>query len=134
MLFRSVAWSKEVTGSAGVDGIIDCLPPGAPASAMTRPLFALRRGGNMVNVGAVTENLTLNAFWMMTNRIGLKGSVWFTSGEGEEMVAMADAGMLDLSIFDHRVTPLSNINEGLAAMNDNKDGGFANYIINSAQA
>ena len=129
-----VAWAKEVTDGAGVDGVIDCLPPGAPASAMTRPLFALRRGGNMVNVGAVTENLNLNAFWMMTNRIGIKGSVWFTTAEGEEMVAMADAGVLDLSPFDHRVTPLADVNAGLSAMNDNRDGGFANYIIDPTQA
>lgn len=129
-----VAWAKEVTDGAGVDGVIDCLPPGAPASAMTRPLFALRRGGNMVNVGAVTENLNLNAFWMMTNRIGIKGSVWFTTAEGEEMVAMADAGVLDLSPFDHRVTPLADVNAGLSAMNDNRDGGFANYIIDPTRA
>ena len=88
----------------------------------------------MVNVGAVTENLNLNAFWMMTNRIGIKGSVWFTTAEGEEMVAMADAGVLDLSPFDHRVTPLADVNAGLSAMNDNRDGGFANYIIDPTRA
>ena len=76
--------------------MIDCLPPGAPASAMMRALYCLRRGGRAVNVGAVMETLPINAFWLMTNRIGLQGSVWFTTGEGEEMAAMAGAGTLDL--------------------------------------
>ena len=39
----------------------------------------------------VMETLPINGFWLMTNRIGLTGSVWFTTGEGEEMAAMAAA-------------------------------------------
>ncbi len=123
-----VAWAKRLTDGHGVDGMIDCLPPGAPASAMMRALFCLRRGGRAVNVGAVMETLPLNAFWMMTNRIGLQGSVWFTTGEGEDMVAMADAGTLDLSVLEHRVSPLSKVNEVLAGMDD-RNGGFTNFVI-----
>ena len=123
-----VAWAKKMTDGYGVDGMIDCLPPGAPASAMMRALYCLRRGGRAVNVGAVMETLPLNAFWMMTNRIGLQGSVWFTTGEGEEMAAMAAAGTLDLSVLEHRVSPLSKVNEVLAGM-DARDGGFTNFVI-----
>jgi alcohol dehydrogenase len=123
-----VAWAKAATEGHGVDGMIDCLPPGAPASAMMRALYCLRRGGRAVNVGAVMETLPLNAFWLMTNRIGLQGSVWFTTGEGEEVAAMAGAGTLDLSALEHRVSPLSKINEVLAGMDD-RNGGFTNFVI-----
>ncbi len=123
-----VAWAKAATDGHGVDGMIDCLPPGAPASAMMRALYCLRRGGRAVNVGAVMETLPLNAFWLMTNRIGLAGSVWFTTGEGEEMAAMAGAGTLDLSALEHRVSPLSKVNEVLAGMDD-RNGGFTNFVI-----
>jgi threonine dehydrogenase-like Zn-dependent dehydrogenase len=127
-----VAWAKEATEGHGVDGMIDCLPPGAPASAMMRALFCLRRGGRAVNVGAIMETLPLNAFWMMTNRIGLQGSVWFTTGEGEEMAAMAAAGTLDLSALEHCVSPLSKVNEVLGGM-DNRNGGFTNFVIDPAR-
>ena len=70
-----------------------------------RPLFALRRGGRGGTVGAVMETLPLNAFWLMTNRIGLQGSVWFDTGEGEDMAAMAAAGTLDVSPLEHRILP-----------------------------
>jgi D-arabinose 1-dehydrogenase-like Zn-dependent alcohol dehydrogenase len=123
-----VAWAKAATEGHGVDGMIDCLPPGAPASAMMRALYCLRRGGAAVNVGAVMEMLPLNAFWLMTNCIGLQGSVWFTTGEGEEMAAMAGTGTLDLSALEHRVAPLSQVNEVLAGM-DSRDGGFTNFVI-----
>jgi D-arabinose 1-dehydrogenase-like Zn-dependent alcohol dehydrogenase len=123
-----VAWAKKATGGHGTDGMIDCLPPGAPGSAMLRALFCLRRGGRAVNVGAVMETLPINAFWMMTNRISLQGSVWFTTGEGEDMAAMAAAGTLDLSVLQHRVSPLSKVNEVLAGMDD-RDGGFTNFVI-----
>jgi D-arabinose 1-dehydrogenase-like Zn-dependent alcohol dehydrogenase len=123
-----VVWAKKLTDGHGVDGMIDCLPPGAPASAMMRALFCLRRGGRAVNVGAVMETLPINAFWMMNNRIGLQGSVWFTTGEGEDMVAMAAAGTLDLSVLEHRVSPLSKVNEVLAGMDD-RNGGFTNFVI-----
>ncbi len=123
-----VVWARSKTEGHGVDGMIDCLPPGAPAAAMMRALLCLRRGGRAVNVGAVLETLQLNAFWMMTNRIGLQGSVWFTTGEGEAMAAMAGAGTLDLSVLEHRVSPLSKINGVLAGM-DARDGGFTNFVI-----
>ena len=128
-----VAWAKAATEGHGVDGMIDCLPPGAPASAMMRALYCLRRGGRAVNVGAVMETLPLNAFWLMTNRIGLQGSVWFTTGEGEEMAAMAGAGTLDLSALEHRVSPLSKVNEVLAGMDD-RNGGFTNFVIDPTRA
>jgi D-arabinose 1-dehydrogenase-like Zn-dependent alcohol dehydrogenase len=123
-----VAWAKAATDGYGVDGLIDCLPPGAPASAMMRALHTLRRGGRAVNVGAVMEMLPMNAFWLMTNRIGLQGSVWFTTGEGEEMAAMAGAGTLNLGVLKHRVSPLSQVNEAIAGMDD-RDGGFTNFVV-----
>lgn len=124
-----IAWARSITKGDMVDGVIDCLPPGAPPSALVRALHTLRRGGKAVNVGAVTDDVPLNAFWMVANRIGLEGSVWFTTAEGEEMAAMIAAGMLDLSSLQHRIAPLSVINEVLAEMGKNQDGGFANYVI-----
>ncbi len=127
-----VAWAKSMTDGYGVDGVLDCLPPGAPASSMMRALYSLRRGGRAFNVGAIMDKLFFDAFWLMTNRIGLQGSVWFTTGEGEEMAAMAAAGTLDVSVLEHRIFPLSQVNEALSSM-DNRDGGFTNFIIDPSR-
>ena len=128
-----MAWTKKLTEGYGVDCMLDCLPPGAPAAAMMRALYTLGRGGRAANVGAVMEVLPLNAFWLMTNRISLQGSVWFTTGEGEEMAAMLAAGTLDLSALEHRVAPLTEINQVIAGM-DERNGGFTNFIIDPTRA
>jgi D-arabinose 1-dehydrogenase-like Zn-dependent alcohol dehydrogenase len=123
-----VAWAKSMTEGYGVDSSLDCLPPGASAAAFMRPLFTLRRGGRAANVGGIREVLPLNAFWLMTNRIGLQGSVWFTTGEGEDMAAMVAAGTLDVSPLEHRIFPLAQVNDAMAALND-RNGGFTNFIV-----
>jgi D-arabinose 1-dehydrogenase-like Zn-dependent alcohol dehydrogenase len=128
-----IAWTRSLSGGYGVDCLLDCLPPGAPAAAMMRALYTLRRGGRAANVGAVMETLPLNAFWLMTNRIALQGSVWFTTGEGEEMAAMIAAGTLDVSALEHRISPLTRINEVIAGM-DERAGGFTNFIIDPSRA
>jgi D-arabinose 1-dehydrogenase-like Zn-dependent alcohol dehydrogenase len=121
-------WARKATDGDGLDTVLDCLPPGAPGEAMMRALRTLRRGGHAINVGAVMDQLPLNAFWLMTNRLGLAGSVWFTTAEGEEMAAMAKAGTLDLSVLDHQVSPLSKVNEAIAGMHT-RNGGFSNFVV-----
>lgn len=128
-----VAWAKSMTDGYGIDSSLDCLSPGANAAAFMRPLFALRRGGRAATVGAVMETLPLNAFWLMTNRIGLQGSVWFTTGEGEDMAAMVAAGTLDVSPLEHRVFPLSQVNDAMAALS-HRNGGFTNFIVDPTRA
>ena len=127
-------WSRELTDGYGVDGIIDCLPPGAPPEAMLDALGTLRRGGRLINVGAVNENVPLNAFWMMTNRITVQGSTWFTTAEAEELTSLLASGLVDLSVFTHHVWPLRQVNEGLDDIANNKSGGFANHVIDVSNA
>lgn len=122
------AWVRAHTDGYGADHLIDCMPPGAPAAAISRALAGLRRGGRATLVGAVMENLSINAFWLMTNAIRIEGSAWFTTAEGQEMAAMASAGTLDLDVMDHRVYPLAQVNEGLAAI-ERRHGGFDNFVI-----
>ncbi|MEA2982236.1 MAG: hypothetical protein QOF09_4059 [Alphaproteobacteria bacterium] len=128
-----VAWAKSLTDGHGVDSLLDCLPPGANAATMMRALYTLRRGGKAGAVGVVMETLPINGYWLMTNRIGLQGSVWFTTGEGQDMAEMASAGTLDVSCLDHRIFPLTQVNEALTGM-DNRNGGFTNFIVDPTRA
>ena len=128
-----IMWTRSATDGLFVDGVIDCLPPGAPANNLVRAIYSLRRGGAAVNVGAVTANLPLNGFWMVANQISFRGSSWFTTAEAEELASMSGSGLLDLSVFDHRISPLGKVNEALLSMSDNKDGGFANYVIDMSR-
>jgi D-arabinose 1-dehydrogenase-like Zn-dependent alcohol dehydrogenase len=56
------------------------------------------------------------------------GSAWFTTADGQEMADMAETGQVDLSVFEHEVFKLSDVNTALAVLK-NRNGGFSNYVI-----
>ena len=121
-------WAKGLTHGDGVDFLISALGPGAPARTMLDSLQAVRRGGRAVNVGAVAEPVLLDVHWLMDEQIQLIGSNWFTSAQGQEMAELARAGLLDLSVFEHRRFPLEEVNRAISGL-QNRHGGFSNYVI-----
>ena len=58
----------------------------------------------------------MDIHWPMDHQHSLIGSVWFTAGEGQAMVDMIDAGLLDLSPLQHNVFPLNRVNEAISAL------------------
>jgi alcohol dehydrogenase len=71
--------------------------------------------------------LPINAFWMMTNRIGLQGSVWFTTSRARTWPRWRQPARSS-RCCSTRVSPLSKVNDVLAGMDD-RDGGFTNFVI-----
>jgi alcohol dehydrogenase len=122
------AWARAHTEGEGADVGIDALPPGAPASSMVDGIRSLRRGGKYVNIGAVIGQVPLDVLRMMNDQIELVGSVWFTAGEGQAIADMAGAGILDLSVFEHRRYPLARVNEAIEGIKD-RNGGFSNCVV-----
>ena len=57
------------------------------------------------------------------------GRAWSTAGEGQDMADMAEAGTLDLSVFEHVCYPLERINEAISGI-ASRNGGFSNFVIN----
>ena len=121
-------WAKRLTGGEGVDFTISALGPGSPARTMLDSLKAVRRGGRAVNVGAVAEPVPIDVHWLMDEQLQLIGSNRFTSAQGQEMAALARAGLLDLSVLGHQRFPLEEINRAISGL-QNRDGGFSNYVI-----
>jgi threonine dehydrogenase-like Zn-dependent dehydrogenase len=121
-------WVHAVTHGEMADIFVDALPPGGPHSAFVDALFSLRRGGRAVDIGGLAGLVPLDVREMMDQQLELHGSGWFTSGEGQAMADMAEAGTLDLSIFEHVVSPLAQVNEAIAGIAA-RNGGFSNYVI-----
>ena len=121
-------WVKARTDGTGVDFMISALGPGAPASTMMDSLQAVRRGGRVVNVGAVAEPVPIDVHWLMDEQIQFIGSNWFTAAQGQEFAELARAGLLKLSVFHHHRFPLEEVNKAISGLK-NRDGGFSNYVI-----
>jgi alcohol dehydrogenase len=50
------------------------------------------------------------------------------------MAAMVAAGTLDVSPLEHRVFPLSRVNDAMAALGGHRNGGFTNFIVDPTRA
>jgi D-arabinose 1-dehydrogenase-like Zn-dependent alcohol dehydrogenase len=121
-------WSKALTDGDGVDVAIDALGAGALPASTLDALRSVRKGGRMVIIGGVSGDVPVNVKWLMDNSIQLIGSLWFSTGEGQEIADMAAAGTLDLSIFQPKAFPLSQVNELITHIED-REGGFTNFVV-----
>ena len=88
----------------------------------------MARGGIAVNIGAVAGDLPIDIHRMMDQQLRLIGSAWFTSGEGQAMADLVEAGVIDLSALEHQVFPLEQVNEAISGIAE-RNGGFSNFII-----
>lgn len=121
-------WARDRTGGEGVDVAVDCLGPGASHASFLEGLYAVRRRGTLVDVGAVAGDVPVNVHYMMDRGIRLLGSLWFTTHEAREMAGYAHTGRLNLSIFEHIVYQLEDVNEAISGIGA-RNGGFSNYVV-----
>ncbi|MGF6987382.1 alcohol dehydrogenase [Paraburkholderia atlantica] len=123
------AWAKEQTDGLGVDSVIDAIAPSPTNMQTTKDAIGcLRRGGRMVEIGAQINEVPINMHEMMCSALSIIGSLWFTVGEGQDMVNMIDAGTLDLSTFENHTYTLDQANEALLDA-EKRAGGFVNVVI-----
>jgi alcohol dehydrogenase len=121
-------WVKARTDGLGVDLFVDALSPGAPHEALQQGVRALKRGGKAYDIGAIAGMVGMDLHTMMDEQQSFEGSAWFTAGEGQDIADMAQAGTLDLSVFEHISFPLDRINEAISGI-ATRNGGFSNYVI-----
>lgn len=121
-------WAKSLTGGDGVHATLDCLGPGAPPETFLEGLYSLRRGGVMVDIGAVQGEIPIKLHFLSSANRLIVGSLWFSTEEARELAAMAETGALKVSIFEHHGQPLDEINAAIAGMATRR-GGFSNFVI-----
>ena len=121
-------WARAETGGMGVDSVVDAIGPGASHQITLDCIAALRRGGKLVEIGAMSDPLPLNLHQMMCAQVSVLGSLWFSVAEGQDLADMAAAGTLDLNVFEHHRYSLEQANEALADA-EKRAGGFVNVVI-----
>ena len=121
-------WVRDQTDGAGADVLIESLPTGAPAAVTMEAIKSLRRGGIGVCIGGLAETLPIEPAWFMCQSLQWKGSAWFSVADGEAMAAMAHAGTLDLSKYEHKRYSLHDVNRLMASLSE-RESGLANYVV-----
>ena len=121
-------WVKSQTEGDGVHAVLDCLGPGAPHETFLEGLYSLRRGGMMVDVGAVQGEVPIKLHFLSSANRYIVGSLWFSTEEARELAAFAEAGVLNTAIFEHHGFPLKDVNAAISGMATRR-GGFSNFVI-----
>jgi D-arabinose 1-dehydrogenase-like Zn-dependent alcohol dehydrogenase len=121
-------WVRERTDGVGVDVLLDCTGRGGPAAPVAEAVDCLKRGGVMINIGALAEPLALNPTQFMTGALQYRGSNWFTNAEAALMADMVRVGALDLSPLKPRAYPLGQVNQALSDIKE-RSGGFQNFVV-----
>lgn len=121
-------WVKSRTDGDGVHAVLDCLGPGAPYETFLEGLYSLRRGGTMVDVGAVQGEVPIKLHFLSSANRLIVGSLWFSTQECRELAALAETGVLNMSIFEHHGHPLKDINTAISGLATRR-GGFSNFVI-----
>jgi alcohol dehydrogenase len=119
---------RAATGGIGPELILDCIAAGASADTIADAIGGMMRGGTVINIGALNQDLALHPMQFMATALRYQGSNWFTVAQGTEMSDLAEAGIVDYGIFEHRVFPLDGVNDALAETGRNP-GGLVNVVV-----
>ena len=127
---------QQAVDAAGPENLAATQKHPDTAEGLCRRISCIQRIHSCPDVGRPVDQSLLRVppgrglaiHGLMDQQRRLIGSAWFTSREGQEMVGLLEAGLLDLSALEHPRILLEGVNEaigGIARCN----GGFSNFII-----
>lgn len=120
--------ARSLTNDEGVDFVISALGARAPVETMLDSMRSVRRGGKVVNIGGVADELPIDMKWLMDEQVQLIGSNWFSTAQGQELAHMVETSTLDLSYLEHERFALADVNKAISSLKDRR-GGFSNYVV-----
>lgn len=112
----------------GIDAIADTLGAKAPVELAVSAMKAVASGGRIVQIGGVSGPIPIDPHPFMCTQLQYIGSLWFTNAEAHELMALINAGMLDISQWTPRPYPLEHLNQALDDIQKDSNG-FLNYHV-----
>ncbi|PVH83601.1 GroES-like protein [Cadophora sp. DSE1049] len=123
------SWIREQTNGLGPDAMYDCLGNGGDANATSTLIGIVKRGGRAVlAAGGAEGKIVQNYLEAMSRDVAVLGTMWFTSGEADELIALIDAGVIDFSFPRHELFTLDKVNEAFEFVGD-RPGGAVNVVV-----
>ncbi|EPE27583.1 GroES-like protein [Glarea lozoyensis ATCC 20868] len=124
-----VQWIQEQTNGVGPDLFYDCLGNGGDANSTRKLIGALKSGGRAVlAAGGADGEISQKYSEAMSHDVAILGTNWFNSVEVDELIALVDAGVIDLSFLRHELFPLEKVNEAFEFVGD-RPGGAINVVV-----
>jgi alcohol dehydrogenase len=124
-----VAWIKEQTNGLGPDALYDCLGNGGDANATSILIGTVKTGGRAVlAAGGADGEIKQSYLEAMSRDVAVLGTIWFTSAEIDELIALIDAGVIDFGFLRHEFFPLGKVNEAFERVGG-RAGGAVNVVV-----
>lgn len=112
----------------GVNAVVDTLGAKAPAELSVSAMNAVTSGGKIVQIGGVSGPIPIDPHPFMCTQLQYIGSLWFTTAEAQELMALIRAGLLDTNQWAPRPYTLGQLNQALEDIQSDASG-FLNYHI-----
>ncbi|GAA0921611.1 zinc-binding alcohol dehydrogenase family protein [Pseudonocardia zijingensis] len=130
--------TERMRAAAGpVDVVLDLLPPSAPASAVRAAVLAVREYGRVALMGGVGmlggDDLALPYPWLMRNSVTVRGQWMHQRGAVGRVIALARAGLLDLTGFAVTGFALDDVNTAVRDAAD-RGGRFQLTVVHPRDA
>ena len=89
----------------------------------------MKQGGKAILAAGGAEGKISQSYMdMMMHDVAVIGTTWFNSADVDELIALVDAGVVDLSFLRHKFFPLEKVNDALEFVG-NRPGGAVNVIV-----
>ena len=82
----------------------------------------------MLAAGGSEGDIIQNCLKAMSHDVAVLGTMWFTSAEADELIAMIDAGVIDFSFLRHEFFPLGEVNKACGLVGK-RPGGAVNVVV-----
>lgn len=110
--------AMQVAAEGPIDLVIDLLPPSAGTAPVRAAAMTVREYGRVVLMGGVGmlggDDLALPYPWIMRNSVTVRGQWMYPRTANVTLIAMARAGLLDLSHEQVTTFALEETNEAVA--------------------
>lgn len=125
----AVEWIKSHTDNLGADALYDCLGVGGDASSTSKLLDGVKDGGRVILAAGGADGEIVQKYWqILTRNVAVLGTMWFTAGELDEMMALMNSGVIDLSFLRHEFFSMENVNDAFEMVGD-RPGGAVNVVV-----
>jgi threonine dehydrogenase-like Zn-dependent dehydrogenase len=122
-------WISEQTNGLGPDMLYDCLGNGDDTNSTNRLVGALKKGGRAIlAAGGADGQISQHYSEAMSRDVAVLGTMWFDSAEVDELIALVDAGVIDLSFLRHKFFPLEMVNDAFQFVGS-RPGGALNVVV-----
>lgn len=106
---------RAIAGAAGgrIDLVLDFLPREATPAQAETAIRSVGHGGRVVLMGGLRGDLAIDYNWLMHQEVTIRGAWMYARSAVGRMVAMVNAGLINLGTFETAEFALADVNAAI---------------------